>query len=191
MIARWALVAALAASLPLAGCGQQAADKAPAVSDGSIREQLAQTPRLRPGNYSHAFAIVRFDVPGLPPAQAQQLREAMAGAAAVQPQSCLSEEEARRGPERMFEQLAQRGGQCRFDRFAVAGETISGDMACAAQGGTRVTMAMHGTMQPEHAVMEMEQHITDPSLPQGRATMAFRVESRRTGDCAPATAGAR
>lgn len=176
-------VAVVVALIALTGCDRQPEPASKAVSDSQLRAELSEAHRLRAGQYRNSFSIERFDVPGMSAQEAQTIRQAMTSEAAVQTRSCLTEEDAQRGPERMFEQLAQRGGECRFDRFSVDGDAVSGALRCAPQGGTSVAMTMTGTIRPDGSTMRMVQTITDPNLPQGRATVAFRVDAQRTGAC--------
>jgi Protein of unknown function (DUF3617) len=175
------LVASLAA-LSLSACSESATDKG-GVSEADVRAELASARALNAGQYESSFELARFDVPGMPAQEQTMIREMMGSAAQVQQSYCLTEDQARRGSEDMFREMARGNGECEFQSFNVSGETVTGELTCNARGGASATMRMNGTLGDDQSTMSMVTDITDPSLPQGRAQMEMRVTSRRTGDC--------
>ncbi len=186
---RFTIIAASLAAISLASCGDSAADKN-GVSEADVREELASARTLDPGQYESSFEIARFDVPGMPAEQQAMIRQMMTGAAEVKQSYCLTEEQASRGSEDMFREMANGNGECQFKSFDVSGDTVTGELTCNAQGGASATMRMNGTMGDDQSTMTMVTDITDPSMPQGRAQMEMRVTSRRTGDCTAASRAA-
>jgi hypothetical protein len=179
---RFAISAVAIGAFALAACsGGDAGSKG--VSEDDVRSELASATQLNPGQYAANFEIVRFDVPGMPADQQSMIREMMAGAAQVQNSYCLTDEQARRGGEDMFREMAKGSGDCRFDSFEVDGTSVSGVLSCTPQGSGRAVMRMSGTMASTRTDLTLTTDITDSSLPQGRAQMEMRVASRRTGDC--------
>lgn len=180
---RIAIIAASAATLALAACNSadDAADKG--VTESDVRSELASAQKLTPGQYESSFEMARFDVPGMPAEQQQMIRQMMTGAAAVRQSYCLTEEQANRGSEDMFREMANGNGECRFDSFDVDGSDVRGALTCNAQGGATAKMTMTGTMSGNESTLTMVTDVTDSSLPQGRAQMEMRVSSRRTGAC--------
>lgn len=179
---RIAIIAASLAAIALASCGQGAADKN-GVSEADVRSELASARSLTAGQYESSFEIARFDVPGMPAEQQTMVRQMMGSAAQVKQSYCLTEEQASRGSEDMFREMANGNGECEFSTFDVSGDDVTGELTCNARGGASATMRMNGTMGDNQSTMTMVTDITDPSLPQGRAQMEMRVTSRRTGDC--------
>lgn len=180
---RIAIIAACAATLSIAACNSadDAADKG--VTEADVRSELASAQKLTPGQYESSFEMARFDVPGMPAEQQRMIREMMTGAAAVRQSYCLTEEQANRGSEDMFREMANGNGECQFDSFNVDGNDVRGALTCNAQGGATAKMTMSGTMSNNESTLTMVTDVTDTSLPQGRAQMEMRVSSRRTGDC--------
>lgn len=175
---------AASSALLLVACGDTTAEKqAAGLTENDVKSKLADAPTLRPGQYESSFQITRFDVPGVPAEAQAQLRQMMTSAAQVQQSYCLTEEQAERGAQDMFRELSKTNGECQFDRFDVDGNQVEGRLTCVARGGGRVEMAMSGTMADTSSEIEMTANITDPNMPQGRATMVMTVASRRTGDC--------
>lgn len=183
---RIAIIAASLAAISLASCGEGAADKN-GVSEADVRSELASARALTAGQYESSFEVARFDVPGMPAEQQTMVRQMMSGAAQVKQSYCLTEEQARRGSEDMFREMANGNGECEFKSFDVSGDAVTGELTCNARGGASATMRMNGTMGDNQSTMTMVTDITDTSLPQGRAQMEMRVTSRRTGDCTAAS----
>ena len=183
---RIAIIAASFAAISLASCGDSAADKN-GVSEADVREELASARALTAGQYESSFEIARFDVPGMPAEQQTMVRQMMGNAAQVKQSYCLTEEQASRGSEDMFREMANGNGDCEFKSFDVSGDNVTGELTCNARGGASASMRMNGTMGDNQSTMTMVTDITDTSLPQGRAQMEMRVTSRRTGDCTAAS----
>lgn len=179
---RIAIIAASLAAISLASCGDSAADKN-GVSEADVRSELASARSLTAGQYESSFEIARFDVPGMPAEQQTMVRQMMGNAAQVKQSYCLTEEQASRGSEDMFREMANGNGECEFKSFDVSGDNITGELTCNARGGASANMRMNGTMGDNQSTMTMVTDIADPSLPEGRAQMEMRVTSRRTGDC--------
>ena len=186
---RFTIIAASLAAISLASCGEGAADKN-GVSEADVREELAGARTLDPGQYESSFEIARFDVPGMPAEQQAMIRQMMSGAAEVKQSYCLTDEQASRGSEDMFREMANGNGECQFKSFDVSCDTVTGELTCNARGGASANMRMNGTMGDDQSTMTMVTDITDPSMPQGRAQMEMRVTSRRTGDCTAASRAA-
>lgn len=179
---RIALLAASAVALTLAACGDSATESGK-MTESQVADEIAESRTLTPGQYQASFQITRFDMPGVPAAAQQQMRDMMTSAAQVQQSYCLTEEQAQRGSRDMFRELSRGNGDCSFTRFDVDGEDVRGEMTCTAEGGGQATMVMTGTMGDNSSEMTMVTDITDASLPQGRAQMEMKVDTRRTGDC--------
>jgi len=191
---RVTMVAMAAACALLAGCSgsnsnsnggdaTKGADGAPAAAAGNAGGGGSGGAHIamQPGNYETRVQVTKFDIPGLPAAQAQAMRQAMANATGQSARRCLTPEEAARGPAAMAEQ-ASRSGQCTVDRYDVNGENISGHITCNTPQG-RLAQTMTGTMSSTGTDMKIEQELSAASFPQGKAQVELQVTSTRVGDC--------
>ncbi|MFM6853590.1 MAG: DUF3617 domain-containing protein [Sphingopyxis sp.] len=191
MVARaGAMAACVAACVAVAGCDAAAPPSTPSnaergngVGAAAIRAELAQAARMTPGQYSNDVRITRFDVPGLPAEQAAMLRDMMSGAVAVESQYCLSAQQADRGSQDMFREMAKGSGDCRFDHFDVADGQVNGRLQCNGRGESSAVMTLTGTLAADGSAVTMVTDIRDSSMPQGKAQIEMRVTSRRTGAC--------
>jgi hypothetical protein len=182
------MIAPLAAALLAAGCGgDAAADKgggeaASTSEKGALAREMANAPRLQPGQYSVSMEMVRFDVPGMPPEQAQMMRQMMAGVSAQQQSHCVTQAESEQSLEDMYKRLGE--GNCTMDNFDVSGSRMTGQMTCSGGAGRSSTINITGEMGTTASDTTMVMALTDPGLPQGRGEMEMRVRMNRTGDCA-------
>ena len=90
---RIALLAASAVALTLAACGDSATESGK-MTESQVADEIAESRTLTPGQYQASFQITRFDMPGVPAAAQQQMRDMMTSAAQVQQSYCLTEEQA-------------------------------------------------------------------------------------------------
>ncbi len=181
----------LAAAMLVAGCGgDAAADKAGGTAatstseKGALAREMANAPRLRAGQYSVAMEAVRFDIPGMPPEQAQMMQQMMAGVSAQQQSHCVTEEESQASLEDMYRRLGE--GNCTMDNFDVSGTRMTEQMTCSGGENRSSRISIAGEMGTESSDTRMVMALTDPSLPQGNAEMEMRVRMTRTGDCTAA-----
>jgi hypothetical protein len=175
----------------LTGCGgggDAAKGNSASASGAASASAGGSSVTMQPGQYETRVQVAKFDIPGLPEAQAQAMRQAMSNTAAQTVRHCMTAEEAARGPAAMAERMAQ-SGQCTVDRYDVNGSAISGHVTCNTPQG-RLAQSMTGTITATSSEMKVEQEISSPSLPQGKALAEMHVTSTRTGDC-PAGAAAR
>lgn len=188
------MMAPLAAALVLAGCGGETAadranagDQAASTTDkGALAREMANAPRLQPGQYSVAMEMARFDVPGMPPEQAQMMQQMMAGVSAQQQSHCVTAEESQQSLQDMYRRLGE--GNCTMDNFDVSGSRMTGQMTCSGGENRSSRITINGEMGTTSSDTRMVMALTDPSLPQGNAEMEMRVRMTRTGDCAAAPA---
>ena len=149
-----------------------------------VREAGGGTMRVRPGRWVSEVTLESIDIPGMPPAAAEQIKATMAKAASGH-ETCLTPEQANRPREDFF---AGSDGNCRYDRFSMDGGKIDGVMRCSAQGSTQL-ISFDGAYSPDSYDMQMRSTVeTGPGA--NPMTMAMRIKSRRVGDCDPAAAAA-
>jgi hypothetical protein len=188
-IMRNVMMVALGAAFVLVGCGDNAdgggaeRNAAGEVTKSGMEREMADITRLTPGQYNVQMQALRFDVPGMPPEQAQMMQQVMAGVSSQVQSQCVTEEQTRGSMEDMYKGLAD--GNCTMQRFDVTGSRMTGQMRCDAGGGRTSEISIAGTMGETSSETTMTMAMTDPSMPQGRAEMEMRVTMTRTGDCTP------
>lgn len=171
------LIAALAAATLLAACSAEKDDTAAgepvAVKDAATKVEAAG---LKPqaGLYKTTITMTGLDIPGLP----EGMQGHGAGLARTM-ESCLTQAEVDKG----FEDLLKTGqdGECRFDRFALAGGNLDAVLVCDAQGRT-TSMTMTGALTPTTADIEASTAIAFDGV--GEGTMNFTAKHERVGECA-------
>ena len=188
----------LAAGLLLVGCGgETAADRASAergdaastTDKGALAREMADAPRLQPGQYGISMEMARFDVPGMPPEQAAMMQQMMASVSAQQQTHCVTREESEQSLQDMYRRLGE--GNCTMQNFDVSGSRMTGQMTCSGGDNRSSRISITGEMGTTSSDTRMVMALTDPSLPQGNAEMEMRVRMTRTGDCtAPPAEGA-
>ena len=147
-----------------------------------VREAGGGKMLVRPGRWVSDVTLESIDIPGMPPAAAEQIKATMAKAASGH-ETCLTPEQANRPGEDFF---AGKDGNCRYDKFSMDGGKIDGVMRCAAQGSTQV-ISFNGAYSPDSYDMRMDSKLdTGPNA--NPMTMAMRIKSRRVGECDPAVA---
>lgn len=169
----------LACALPLAAC-----DSDPEVSarDASAEEVAHKVEAaggsgnfVNPGQWRSTVTIEEMSVPGMPPQVAEQMKS-MQGRMQVNEQ-CLTAEEAKRPKEDFFSGK----GNCRYERFDMAGGKIDAVMKCS-EGGAAQTMTMAGTYSGNAYNMRMTMQSTGGGEDSGMG-MKMRVDAKRIGAC--------
>lgn len=169
-------IPALTAAVLLVACSAEkdeaAAGDPVAVKD--VADKVAAA-GLKPqaGLYKTTITMTGLDIPGLPP----EMKGHGAGLARTV-ESCLTQAEVDKG----FEDLLKTGqdGECRFDRFALAGGNLDAVLVCDAQGRT-TSMAMTGALTPTTADIEASTAIAFDGV--GEGTMNFTAKHERIGEC--------
>ncbi len=171
------------ASLPLlllAACGSDKGAEAPPSME-EVREQAAKVKGPQPGLYRSSVKLLEFDIPGLPPQAADQMKQMMTGQKSQVHEYCLSPEDAKGGYEEMIRKGQQ--GNCSFDRFNATASTIDAAMTCRMEQGVVASIAMQGETRPDGMKMNMDMEQKSANIPGGRMQMKMQMESQRIGDC--------
>ena len=176
--------------LMVAGCNSGPEVEAENASIAEVAEQVREASdgkmMVRPGKWVSEVTLESIDIPGMPPAAAEQIKATMAKAASGH-ETCLSADQAKRPNEDFF---AGSDGNCRYDKFSMDGGKMSGTMRCAQQGASQV-IEFDGDYSPDSYEMRMSSTVEGNSGPEtGPMRMAMRVKSRRIGDCDSASAAA-
>lgn len=168
----------LVAALAISACGRDDKPK----SEEEVKDAMANMVKPKPGMYRSTAKLVSFEVPGMPPAQAERLKQVFS-----QEQGrdvCLSKAEADKGYEEMTKKLAAQG-KCRYDRFDARGGTLDAKLSCETGKDMHATIELKGTISEEGSRMRMQVEQAAPNLPGGgKVKMVAEVASQRTGDCA-------
>jgi len=167
----------LVAALALGACGRDDKPK----SEDEVKDAMANMVKPKPGLYRSTAKLVSFEVPGMPAAQAERLKEVFSQQAGRE--VCLSKAEADKGYEEMTKKLAAEG-KCQYDRFDARGGTIDAKMSCETGKDMKATIELKGTMSEEGSQLHMKVEQAAPNLPNGGSVkMEADVASQRIGDC--------
>ena len=180
------------AALSLSACGDQAPTKADAAAGATSTEPALDRPMaMQSGQYSARVQFLRFELPGLPPAAAAQMRQQMEQATAVEQSYCVTDTEARRSQEDRLREMSRAQGDCAFEQFDVDGTNITSRLQCTNMpGGGSATMVMAGTMAGTESDVRIVTTMTNAAVPQANATIEMRATTTRTGACTtPPNAG--
>ncbi len=175
-----------AASLvALAACGSNDKESATPKSADEVIAEAGKLEKPLPGRYETKVDLINFTVPGLPKAQAEQMKSMMGGTNREGSTYCLTDEEAQKGFEESIRKMTEGTGQmkCEFDRFAVDGGKLDAALTCSAPQGMTSDIALDGTASAEASTMHMKMTQKAKMIPGGEMRMEMRMTSRRMGDC--------
>lgn len=173
---RFVLATTALAALALAGCAKEDGPK----TEEQVREEAAGLAKPQAGLYRSSFSIVSLDVPGVPPAQLEQMRKMFAASQQGQ-EYCLSAAEAEKGFEEAMKKLPQ--GKCSYDRFNVSGDQLDAQLTCETGQGMKATIGMAGTVTATGSKLKMSVAQSAPAGAPGAMNMVTEVSSERIGDC--------
>jgi hypothetical protein len=146
-----------------------------------VKDEMADMAKPRPGLYRSTSKVVSFEVPGMPPAQAERMKQ-MFSTTQRGNEFCLTPEEAEKGFEEMTKKLAE--GNCSYDRFNADGGKLDAKLTCETGQKMKATIEMKGTMGAEGSQMTMSVVQSPPGAPGGASVkMVAEVASQRVGDC--------
>lgn len=162
----------------LAACDNAA--EAPKTVEDAAR-QAASLEKPKPGKYSSSVKVLEFDIPGLPPAQADQMKNMMGGLASQTHEFCLTAEEVAKGYEEMVRKSTE--GNCTFEKFDASTNKLDARMSCEMDEGMKADVTLQGTMGATRSQMVMEIDQTAPGVPGGAIHTKMEVNNERIGDC--------
>lgn len=173
--------------LGLAACSQEPTVTAENASVEEVAEQVSEAGggslRMQPGEWVTEARLDSLDIPGMPPAAAEQMKAMMAKQVSGH-KYCLTKEEAENPAEDFF---SGQKSNCRYDNFEMAGGKVTGTMRCG-QGGANQTIMFDGSYTPTEYQMTMNSTVDNG--PRGMMKMAMSMNSKRVGDCAAGDAAA-
>lgn len=167
----WA--APLVAALALTGCKDE-----PKTAD-QVKQEMAAMPKPKPGLYRSTSKLISLEMPGMPQAQQDQLKQVFSQAQGRD--FCLTKAEADKGYEEMTKKLAE--GKCSYDKFEANGSNLDAKMSCETGKDMKATVAMKGDISAEGSKMTMTIEQSAPQLAGKTMKITAEVASVRTGDC--------
>lgn len=171
---RFTIVAApLLAVLALTACK----DEPKTVAE--VKQEMASMPKPKPGLYRSTSKLISFEMPGMPQAQQDQLKQVFSQAQARD--FCLTKAEADKGYEEMTKKLAE--GNCKYDKFEASGSSLDAKLTCETGKDMKAVVAMKGDVTTEASKMTMTIEQSAPQLQGKSMKMVAEVASTRVGDC--------
>ena len=173
---RWLVV--MPAAL-LAGCGDDP------MSNEDVLSQARTLDSPMPGLYRTEAELVSFEVPGLPPAQADRFRQQMAGLSSQPQERCVSQREAEKGFEDLLRSIGEgvNGMQCAFERFETDPPQLDALLSCTDTGAIEAEIAFEGTAGAEEMDLTMRMDASSPVIPGNSMKLEFAVAAERLGEC--------
>ena len=158
-----------------------AAEDSVAMSAEDVQSAAEGIVKPQPGQYTSKMEVLEFDVPGLPPEQADMMKSMMEGLGEQTASYCLTEEEVGNGFQDMVE--ASQDGDCTFDKFDTTAGTIDAAMTCKTpQGDAKATLS--GTATPTKSEMTINVDQQMPGVANGgRGKITMKLVNERVGDC--------
>ncbi|GAA4042242.1 hypothetical protein GCM10022213_10700 [Parerythrobacter jejuensis] len=155
------------------------------MSTDQVLSEARDLDRPTPGLYASTTQLVEFNVPGLPPAQADRFREQLSGLEGEDQPYCLTKEEAKKGFEDMLKTIgeASNGMACGFAKFEVDAPRLVADLSCSGPVGAKADIGFAGETTSESLELDMDMTAEMAVIPGGSMEMRFKVKSQRIGDC--------
>lgn len=171
-----------AVSLSLTACGEatETADPANPAEMAALADAFVKP---QPGEYEVASQLLEFELPGIPPAQADMMRSIMEGEMSQTSRYCLTDEQAENGWQDAVEAMQQAEQDCEYSKFETKGNTLNAAMTCTQQGGTVATVEMTGDLAKTGQDITMAMSGKSPDMAGGEMTMKLRMQSKRIGEC--------
>jgi hypothetical protein len=166
------------ACLALAACNQSSVSLTNASPEEVARAAKASgtTIQMHPGQWETKIEMLSMDAPGLkdmPPQFAERLKEQLMKPRTIT--SCMSEEDAKRGPSRAL----TGDSKCKFEKYEMNGGSISAVMACPGPQGD-MKMEMNGNFAADSFTVEQTMDMAGPT---GTMHTKARASGKRIGDC--------
>ena len=170
----------VAGAILLAGCGEQSR-----LDADDVLNKASALQKPKPGLYTSTTAMTDFNVPGLPPAQADRFRAQMSDVASEAQPYCLTEAEAEKGFEDLLKSIGEgaNGQSCTFTRFDVDAPALTAEMGCSGAAGSKMEIGFSGETTAESLDLTMDMKAKAASIPGGSMELSFTVKSQRIGEC--------
>lgn len=176
------IILLLAVATPLAACGgsPQISEENASVGDvaAKVREASASGRFVRPGEWKSRSTIEEFEIPGMPKAQLEQMKQLVARNQ-QDFTTCLTAEDVEQPKGKFF----TGNEQCRYDHFRMGDGRIDAEMRCPSGQGMTQVLKMTGTYSPERYDMQMSMTGEGGEGPAATMRMKMKVQSERVGEC--------
>jgi hypothetical protein len=186
MTMKTALIAGvpLAALAALAGCnkspGVDLKNAKPKEVASAVNGAGGPASFIRPGKWVTASHVTEANMPGMPPAIAERMKQAMSRTTSHE--SCITEADVKKPKEDFF---AGNQKDCTYDHFTMSGGTLDTKMTCKSGGGS-MTMAMAGTYSADHYTAHTTMSGTGMGPGGGEMMIKADIEAKRVGECTKA-----
>lgn len=132
---------------------------------------------IQPGLWETTGTYSEVKIPGLPPQEAEKMKQEMADGHDKPSHHCITPEDVKKPSESFF------GGDkdCKFQHFTMGGGKMDVAMVCKEEGSTR-TMNMTGSYTPTTYSLDMSMNATGEGQ-EGGMSMKGHIEGRRVGEC--------
>ncbi len=164
----------------LAACNSGPTVTAENASVAEVATAAQTAVKMQPGQWETTVKVASIEGTGLPPevqnAMKQQKQEHKV-------QTCLTPEQAEKPPQEMLG--AMKG--CTYEKFSMAGGTMSGTMVCKNMPGMagEIRSAMSGSFTSTSYDFTSETQMDMPAMPGGggKMTTKTQISGKRLGDC--------
>lgn len=137
---------------------------------------------MTPGEYETKIEVVKFEMPGVPEAMANTMREQIASQSH---KFCVTAENVNQMRDEMVRNAANAPEGCTVDNKG-SGDNINMTMTCSNMGGVQ-GMSMTSTVTGTPLAMNI---VSETNSPAGKQNMEMRVTNTRLGDCSASTPAA-
>lgn len=192
MTAARVVIAPLILMLPACGGGdettaEQAAETGEVeltnASPGEVAKQAQASGamRLNPGQWETTVEVVDSEVPGMPKGGPHSQALGMMREARTTVSNCVTPQEAENPESSVF---TGSNGQCRYERFSMAGGRIEGTLSCRGQdGGGDMRMTTAGTFSDTAFALDNAMETRMGGVEGAVMKMKAKVSGKRIGDC--------
>jgi hypothetical protein len=151
-----------------------------------VKEAKLDTEFQKPGSWTITMTMAEMNIPGMPPAVAEQMKAGMGKAKTMT--SCVKAKDPKEAnPQDLITGIDK---TCRYDSFSLGAGKIDAKMSCNDPMGTR-TMSMVGTYGPDAMNIEIgsagKPSATPtpgaPANPMASMSMKMKMDAKRVGEC--------
>ncbi|WP_326525498.1 DUF3617 domain-containing protein [Sphingomonas sp.] len=166
--------------LALAGCGGEPTVTAENASIAEVAAAAQGAVKMEPGKWETRVTIDSAEAPGMPPQAAAMMKQQMASGTGQVHTSCVTKEMAEKPTGELFS--GKDNGECRYDRFSMAGGRIDAVMTCSPAGQPD---AVKMTTSGDFAATEYKVgNVMEMAVPgAGKMTVRSTVAGKRLGAC--------
>ncbi|MBN8831049.1 MAG: DUF3617 domain-containing protein [Sphingomonadales bacterium] len=176
---------ALVALIPLAACDSGPSVTATNATQKEVQEKVADAvgggdaQMVEPGRWEGAMTVHEIDIPNMPAAAKEQMKQSMAGAKSFV--SCVTPEDVK--AQKAFFTGDEDDKSCKYDHFRLAGGKLDAALSCDRGEAGKMHMTMTGSYAPQSYRMDMASKAEGGPGHMGAMSMRMTVEAKRVGAC--------